>query len=165
MPDYSHAVPSSWRWFTNQCAQLGAPKTHALFVPRAQARPTHSSPVKGSKSPSKFGLQAPNTAGPASVWCLDLLNPIYKTTQKAGPKRAETHDKRETSLPAPISKYMLGTSRSVTWLWNPMQRTVLNRHRRNKCNQSPALLPNQVQVHPTHSARSPIIHIYLYSMW
>jgi hypothetical protein len=65
----------------------------------------------------------------------------------------------------PISKYMLGTSRSVTWLWNPMQRTVLNRHKRNNCNQSPALMPNQVQVHPIRSTRSPIIHIYLYSMW
>jgi hypothetical protein len=32
-----------------------------------------------------------------------------------------------------------------------MQRTVLNQHRRNKSNQSPALLPNQVQVHPTRS--------------
>jgi hypothetical protein len=90
---------------------------------------------------------------------------IYLTTLKAGLERVRTHNKRETSLPAPISKYMLGTSRSVTWLWNPMQRPVLNRHRRNKCNQSPALLPNQVQVHPTHSAQSPIIHIYLYSMW
>jgi hypothetical protein len=55
-------------------------------------------------------------------------------------------------------------NKSMTWPGS-MQRTVLNWHRRNKCNQSPALLPNQVQAHPTRSARSPIIHIHLYSMW
>jgi hypothetical protein len=60
------------RRFANQCAQLGAPKTHALLAPQAQVRPTHSTPVKGSRFPSKLGLQALNTAGPGLVWCLDL---------------------------------------------------------------------------------------------
>jgi hypothetical protein len=58
---------------------------------------------------------------------------------KVGLKRAETHDKRVTSLPAPISKYVL----RIISLWpdyHPQQRTVLNRHRRDKCNQSLAQL-------------------------
>jgi hypothetical protein len=54
-------------------AQLGTQKTHASFVPQAQIRTICSTPIKGSRSPSKLGLQAPNTASPALVWCLDLL--------------------------------------------------------------------------------------------
>ena len=37
----------------------GYPKTHALLVPQAQVGPTHHPPVKGSRSLSKLGLQAP----------------------------------------------------------------------------------------------------------
>ena len=50
-------------------------------------------------------------------------------------ERVGTHDKRVTSLPAPISKYML----RIICLWpnyHPQQRTVLNRHeQRKQCNQ------------------------------
>jgi hypothetical protein len=92
------------------------------------------------------GTPSPHNAGLALVWCLDLL-PKFSTIT-VGPERARTHDKRGTSLPAPISKYVL----RIISLWldqGPMQWTVLNRHRRDKCNQSPALLPNQIQVHPS----------------
>jgi hypothetical protein len=67
----SHTITQKRR-FVNQYAQLGAPKTHASLAPQAQVRPTYFTPVKGSRSSSKLGLQAPNTAGPTSVWCLDL---------------------------------------------------------------------------------------------
>jgi hypothetical protein len=55
---------------------------------------------------SKLGLQTPNTTDPPSVWCLDLQpnNPPITV----GPKRVGTHDKRVTSLLAPISKYVFG---------------------------------------------------------
>ena len=50
---------SQKRQFANQCIPAGYPKTHAPFVPQAQARPTHHSPIKGSRSPSKLEPQAP----------------------------------------------------------------------------------------------------------
>jgi hypothetical protein len=69
---------------------------------------------------------------PVSVWCLDLhLIP----TPKNRSRKSRNHDKRVTSLFAPINKYML----RIISLWpdyHPLQRTVLNWHRRNKCNQS-----------------------------
>jgi hypothetical protein len=34
-------------------------KTHASLAPQARARPTRSTPVTSSRSPSKLGLQAP----------------------------------------------------------------------------------------------------------
>ena len=37
----------------------GYPETHAPLVPQAQAGPIHHSFVKGYRSPSKLGLQAP----------------------------------------------------------------------------------------------------------
>jgi hypothetical protein len=43
----------------NQCAQLGTQKTNVSLVPQAQIRPTRSTPVEGSRSPSKLGLKAP----------------------------------------------------------------------------------------------------------
>ena len=47
------------RQFMNQCIPAGYPETHTPLVPQAQAGPTHHSLVKGSRSPSKLGLQAP----------------------------------------------------------------------------------------------------------
>jgi hypothetical protein len=43
----------------NQCALLDILKTHASLAPQAQVRPTRSTPVIGSRSLSKLGLQAP----------------------------------------------------------------------------------------------------------
>ena len=86
---------------------------------------------------------SPHTWVPDSIRCLDL-HP--KATPKVvGPKRAGTHDKRVTSLPAPISKYVLRTI-SLWPDYHPQQRTVLNQHRRNECNQSLARLPNPIQI-------------------
>jgi hypothetical protein len=42
-------------------------KTHASSMPQAQTRPTRFTPVKGSRSPSKLGLQAPNIVL-LSIW-------------------------------------------------------------------------------------------------
>jgi hypothetical protein len=50
----------------------------------------------------------------------------YPRLHTAGSERAETHDKRETSIPAPIHKYVIKV-KSVTWLPS-LQRTLLNRH-------------------------------------
>jgi hypothetical protein len=105
--DHSQVVPSrrnSDSWIN--IVQLGTPKTHVSLVPQAQARPTRFTLVKGFRSPFKLGLQAPNTWGLASIQCLDLLSNNPPIT--VSPKRVETHDKRVTSLLAPISKYVLG---------------------------------------------------------
>jgi hypothetical protein len=37
----------------------GYPEKHTPHSPQARARPTRSTPVTGSRSPSKLGLQAP----------------------------------------------------------------------------------------------------------
>jgi hypothetical protein len=58
-PQSSHTV-SQKRRFTNHCILAGYPETHASLVPPAQTKPTHSTPVEGSMSPSKLGLQAPH---------------------------------------------------------------------------------------------------------
>jgi hypothetical protein len=54
-----------------------------------------------------------------------LRPPPFPRLQSVGPERAETHDKRVMSLPAPISKYVL---RIINLLpdYHPQQRTVLN---------------------------------------
>ena len=56
--DYRQAVPDYPTIHESMCP-AGYPKTHALLVPQAQTGPTQHSPVKGSRSPSKLGLQAP----------------------------------------------------------------------------------------------------------
>jgi hypothetical protein len=58
--DHSQVIPSQkWR-FMNQCIPAGYSETHVSLVPQAQIRPTHSTPIEGSRSPSKLGLQAPS---------------------------------------------------------------------------------------------------------
>jgi hypothetical protein len=129
----------------------------------SKINPFHS--CQGVQVPVQARTLSPQHCRPDLSMVLRPPQPnIYITTLKAGPKRAGTHEKRETSLLAPISKYMLWTSRSVTWLWNLMQRTVLNRHRRNKCNQSPVLLSNQVQVYPNSFRPVPNYYLYIFYM-
>jgi hypothetical protein len=60
VPDRSQAVPSR----RNGDSRINMPswvpqKTHASPAPQARARPTCSTSVMGSRSPSKLGLQAP----------------------------------------------------------------------------------------------------------
>jgi hypothetical protein len=60
VPDHSQAVPSR----RNGDSRINVPswvlrKTHASLALQAQLRPTRSTPIKGSRSPSKLGLQAP----------------------------------------------------------------------------------------------------------
>jgi hypothetical protein len=105
-----------------------------------ETNPFHS--CQGVQVPAQTWTQAPNTWDPISVWCLNLhlIPPV-----KVGLERDGTHDKRVISLSAPISKYVL----RIISLWpnyHPQQWTVLNRHRRDKYNQSLAQLPNQVKV-------------------
>ena len=55
--DHSQVSTVSQKWrFMNHCIPAGYPETHASLVPRAQKRPTRSTPIKGSRSPSKLGL-------------------------------------------------------------------------------------------------------------
>jgi hypothetical protein len=104
--DHSQVVPSH----RNGNLRINMPswvsqKTHVSLVPQAQMRPTHSTPVKGSRSMSKLGLQAPSLEAQPQYGASTSTNPAL---QSDDPERAETHDKKVTSLPAPISKYVLG---------------------------------------------------------
>jgi hypothetical protein len=58
-----------------------------------------------SKSPSKLGLVAPTLE--AQLQC-GAKTSTYPCLHSVGPERAGAHDKRVISLPAPISKYVLG---------------------------------------------------------
>jgi hypothetical protein len=78
-------------------------------TPRLYPRHKQDQPVpllsRVSRSLSKLGLLAP--ALEAWTQC-DAKTSTYPRLQSVGPKRAGAHDKRLTSLPAPISKYVLG---------------------------------------------------------
>jgi hypothetical protein len=59
VPEHSQAVPSR----RNGDSRINMPswvpqKTHVSLAPQAQVRPTRSTPIKGSMSSSKLGLQA-----------------------------------------------------------------------------------------------------------
>ena len=56
--DYTQVVPD-YPAIRVSMYPAGYLKTHTPLVPQAQAGPTHHSPVKGSRSPSKLELQAP----------------------------------------------------------------------------------------------------------
>jgi hypothetical protein len=118
--------PSCVPWNTRLICTPGIDKTNPLHSCQEVQVPVQT----GTPSPQHLrpGLSAVIRAPPKNP-------PIT-----VGPERAETHDKRVTSLPALISKYVL----RVISLWPnhyPQQRTVLNRHRRDKCNLSLAQLP------------------------
>jgi hypothetical protein len=106
MLEHSQAIPSH----RNGDSRINVPswvpwKTHASLAPQAQAIPTRSTPIMGSRSPSKLGLLAPAL----EVWTqYGAKTSTYPRLQSVGPERARAHDKRVTSLPAPIRKYVLG---------------------------------------------------------
>ena len=56
--DHRQVVPD-YLAIRESMGPIGYPKTHAPLVPQAQVGPTHHSTVKGSRFPSKLGLQAP----------------------------------------------------------------------------------------------------------
>jgi hypothetical protein len=85
-------------------AQLGTPKIYASLVPQAQTRPTHSTPVEGSRSPSKFGFQNPTLQTQSQC---GAKTSTFPRLQSVSSERAETHDKRVTSLLTHISKHVL----------------------------------------------------------
>ena len=58
VPDYRQVIPDYPVIHESMCP-AGYPETHALLIPQAQAGPTPHSPIEGSRSPSKLGLQAP----------------------------------------------------------------------------------------------------------
>jgi hypothetical protein len=106
VPERSQVVPSRRNGDSRINERSWVPrKTHASLAPQAQARLTRSTPLMVSRSPSKLGLQAPTLeARPQSGSYIST----YPRLQLVGPERAEAHAKRVTSLPAPISKYVLG---------------------------------------------------------
>jgi hypothetical protein len=73
-------------------------KIHASLAPQAQTRPTRS-------PPSKLRLLAPALEAPPQC---GAKTSTYPRLQSVSPERAKAHDKRVTSLSAPISKYVLG---------------------------------------------------------
>jgi hypothetical protein len=95
-------------------------------------------------SPSKLGLQAPNTAGPVSVWRLDLH--LFSTPNSQSRKSRNPWQESNKSSRS-HKQVCVRNNKSVTWLGS-MQRTVLNRHRRDTCNLSLAQLPTRSKSNP-----------------
>jgi hypothetical protein len=152
MPERSQAIPSH----RNSDSRINVPswvprKTHASLAPQAQAKPTRSTSVTGFRSPSKLGLLAP--ALEARPRC-GAKTSTYPHLYSVGLERARPHDKRVTSLPAPISKYVLGIKKSMTWPGS-MQRTVLNWHGQgNSATQLCPMTTGHNLLHPS----IPILH-------
>ena len=125
----SHGNGDSW---TN-VSQLGTPKHMPHLYPRHKQDQHIPLLSRGPGPRPNLDSKPPPTWVPDSVWCLDLH---YPRLQSVGPERAGTHDKKATSLPTRISKYVLG----IINLWpdyHPQQRTVLNRHGQGRqCNQA-----------------------------
>ena len=96
------------------CNKLGTPKTHTPLVLKAQAGPTHHSPILGSYIPVQTKTLSPRTWVLDSVRCKDLLH--QKETLTVGPERARTHDKRATSLPSAHTQVCAWDNKSVTCL-------------------------------------------------
>jgi hypothetical protein len=84
----------------------GYPEKH---TPRLHPRHKRDQPAPllswVSRSPSKLGLLAPALEAPPQC---GAKTSTYPRLQSVGPERAGAHDKRVISLPAPISKYVLG---------------------------------------------------------
>ena len=72
--------------FAIQCIPTGYPETHAPFVPKAQTRATHSTPIAESRSSSKLGLQAPTLETRSQYGAQTYTFPRL---QSISPKRAE----------------------------------------------------------------------------
>jgi hypothetical protein len=149
MPKHSQAIPSR----RNNDSWINVPswvprKTHASLAPQAQARPTYFTPVTGSRSPSKLGLLAPTLE--ARPQC-GAKTSTYPHLQSVGPERARAHDKRVISLPALISKYVLG----IINLWldqGPWNEWSLMTRTRKQCN---PIMPRGCG-HNTHQYPYPI---------
>jgi hypothetical protein len=84
----------------------GYPKKH---TPRLYPQYKQDQPIpllsRVFRSPSKLGLLAPVLE--ARPQC-GAKTSTYPRLQSVGPERVGAHDKRVTSLPIPISKYVLG---------------------------------------------------------
>jgi hypothetical protein len=84
----------------------GYPKKH---TPRLYPQYKQDQPIpllsRVFRSPSKLGLLAPVLE--ARPQC-GAKTSTYPRLQSVGPERVGAHDKRVTSLPVPISKYVLG---------------------------------------------------------
>ena len=104
---------SEKRRFANQCIPAGYSKTHDSLVPQTQTEPTHPTVVKGSRSPSKLGLQASNTWDPVSVWCSDLhLIPTPKSW--CGKSRNPWQESNKSSCSH--KQVCAQDNKSMTWL-------------------------------------------------
>jgi hypothetical protein len=159
MPYYSHVRPSSWRWFMNQCVQLGAPKTHAL------TNPFHS--CQGVQVPVQARTLSPQHCRPG-------LNMVLRPPQPKIYNHLESRSRKSQNPWQERNKSSCSHKQVYAWdkvgLWPDYgiqcnERSLIDTG--GTTHQSLALLPNKVQVHPKPSlARYPIIiHIYLYSMW
>ena len=103
MLEVRQVVPTQ-RWFTNQCAQLGAPKTHVLLIPQAQAGLTHHHPILGVQVPVQTWTPSPHS------WVLDSVRwkDLHRLClQSVGLKRAGSTTREQQVFPAPIPKYAL----------------------------------------------------------
>jgi hypothetical protein len=107
-------------------------------TPRLYPRHKQDQPVlllsRVFRSSSKLGLLAP--ALEARPQC-GAKTSTYPRLQSVGPKRAGTHNKRVTSIPAPISKYVLG----IINLW----------HDQGPCNERSLIDTDRETVQPSYA--------------
>jgi hypothetical protein len=92
---------------------MGSQKTHVSLVPQAQTGPTHSTPIEGSRSSSKFGLQAPTLETRSQPRCsnLHLSPPPINWSRKSQNPRPESNE------PFCSHKQVCAQdNKSVTWL-------------------------------------------------
>jgi hypothetical protein len=106
MPERSQAVSSCRNGDSWINVPSWVPRKH---TPRLYPRHKQDQPIpllsRVSRSPSKLGLLAPVLEARPQY---GAKTSTYPRLQSVGPERARSHDKRITSLFAPISKYVLG---------------------------------------------------------
>jgi hypothetical protein len=103
---------------------------------------------QGVQVPIQAQTLSPQHCRPGLSMVLRPSQPnIYITTIESRPEKSRNLWQESNKSSHSHKQVYARENKSVTWPGS-MQRTVLNWHRRNKCNKSPALLPNRVQVHP-----------------
>jgi hypothetical protein len=164
MPERSQTVPLCRNGDSRINMLSWVPKNTRLACTPGTSKTNPFYSCQGVQVPVQARTLSPQHCRPDLSMVLRPPQPhIYNHLKSQSGKSHNTWQERKKSS-CPHKQVYARDNKSITWPGS-MQQTVLNWHRRNKCNQSPALLSNQVQVHPTRSARSPIIHKHLYSMW
>ena len=113
----------------------GYPKNTCPACTQGTSRTNPSLSYPGCPGPVHTGTPSPRPWVPDSVRCEDLLH--QNKTLTVGPERAGSATREQQVFQAPIHKYVLRITKSVTCPRCLMQRPVLNRHGQGKqCDQA-----------------------------